>query len=491
MSSWMRTPTRKWNSSRRRILLAAALVIAPAVPGLAGVGPQALASIAPDCLLPPPAGWQAALRALGRGVLRCPGSRPDPSRPVGSDLLAGVDRIVVLMMENHTYDNVLGMLGKGDGFTLGPGGQPTATDPYPDGRIQHAFHMPTTCQLSSRPSQEWAASHNAYDNGRNDGFVRTPISPATTQIVGGVAMGYWTGRDLPFTYSLASQFPIGDRWFSSALAQTDPERRFLIAGTASGMTDDIGTGVGNVVPDVGLVLPAATVFNELDAFGISWADYVFSYPTGATANLYPTTTGVTDAIHKRSFGQFFTDAAAGRLPSFSLLDEDFGNQSQENPQNIVLGEQMMSRVVHAVGASPDWLHTMLVITYDEGGGYSDHVPPPPALAPDLVPPMVQPTESTYDGFARYGFRVPAIVVSPYSRRGYVTHVLHDHTSILAMIERRWNLPALTWRDANANDLTDFLDMPALGRDRPTFRSLPTLAPAAPNRGCPPVTIPPP
>lgn len=103
---------------------------------------------------------------------------------------------------------------------------------------------------------------------------------------------------------------------------------------------------------------------------------------------------------------------------------------------------------------------------------------------------MQPSESTYDGFARYGFRVPAIVVSPYSRRGYVTHVLHDHTSILAMVERKWNLPALTWRDANANDLTDFLDRRALARHRPTFGRLPALAAPAPDRGCPTVTIPP-
>ena len=475
----------------RRVLFGAPLVLAPLGAGLAGVGQGARASTTSGCALPAPAGTAAALWVLGRRVVRCPGSLPDPSRAPGTDTLPGVQHIVVLMMENHTYDNLLGMLGKGDGFTLGPGGQPSATNPYPDGRVQHAFHMPTTCQLNSTPSQEWAASHNAYDNGRNDGFVRTTISPATTQIVGGVAMGYWTGQDLPFTYSLAARFPIADRWFSSALAQTDPERRFLIAGTASGMTDDVGTGPGNAIPDAGLAAPAPTIFNELDAFGVSWTDYDFSYPTGATPNLYPTTTGATEAVHQKPFSQFFTDAAAGTLPSFTLLDEDFGTTSQENPQKMVRGEQMMSQVVHAVGSSPDWPGTLLVITYDEGGGYYDHVPPPPAIPPDSVPPQVQPGESGYDGFSRYGFRVPAIVVSPYSRPGYVTGVLHDHTSILAMVERKWNLPALTWRDANANDLTDFLDMGALARHHPDFPSLPSLAPPAATVGCPAVAIPPP
>ena len=86
---------------------------------------------------------------------------------------------------------------------------------------------------------------------------------------------------------------------------------------------------------------------------------------------------------------------------------------------------------------------MLIITYDERGGYFDHVPPPVALPPDLIPPLVQPGESSYEGFARYGFRVPSVVVSPYAKPNYVSHTVYDHTSILAMVERKWNLPALT------------------------------------------------
>jgi phospholipase C len=197
---------------------------------------------------------------------------------------------------------------------------------------------------------------------------------------------------------------------------------------------------------------------------------------GATSNVFPATDGPHEAVQQKTFDQFFTDAAAGTLPSVSLLDPNFGTESQENPQNIVVGEAMMSRVVNALGASPSWLHSLLVITYDEGGGYYDHVPPPVALAPDSIPPITQPGESSYDGFARYGFRVPSIVVSPYSKPRGVTHVVHDHTSIPAMIERKWNLPALTYRDANANDLTDFLNLHALARQRPTFPVLPALAP---------------
>jgi phospholipase C len=422
------------------------------------------------------AATKGALEALGHTSVRFAGSLPNPALAAGVDTLPGLDHIVVLMLENHSYDNLLGMLGRGDGLPLGADGQPTSTNPYADGSIQQAFHMPTTCQMSSRPSQEWSASHNAYDNGKNDGFVRTPISPATPERVGGVAMGYWTGADLPFTYSLASTFPIADRWFASSLDQTIPERRFLVGGTSAGMTDDPGTSPGNAVPDAALATPTPTIFNELDAHGITWTDYAQDYPLGATANVFPVTDGGVEAVKQTTFDQFFGDAAAGQLPAFSLLDPNYGTESQENPQNIVVGEATLARVVDAVGSSPLWLHTLLVVTYDEGGGYFDHVPPPPAIAPDPIPPIVQPGESSYEAFARYGFRVPAVIVSPYAKRDTVTHVLHDHTSVLAMIERKWNLPALTSRDANANDLSDFLDMDALATGAPTFPSLPALAP---------------
>lgn len=464
--------------SRRRFLAAAGG--AAALGALGAVPGRAAASGLPTA----PDGPQAsALKILGRSALRLPGSLPDPSLPAATDALPGIDHIVILMLENHSYDNLLGMLGRGagqtprgDGFTLGPDGLPTATNPYGDGRIQHAFHMPTTCQLAGRPSQEWTTSHVAFDNGRNDGFVRAPLYYTSSQTVGGVAMGYWTGADLPFTYSLATEFPVGDRWFSSVLGQTDPNRRYLIAATSAGMTDDIGTGAFNAIPDSGLPLPGnGTIFNTLDRYGITWANYVASFPAGATPMLYPADDTGTEEAHQHPFSQFYTDAAAGALPSVTLLDPDYGTQSQEDPQNIVVGEALLADVVHALGSSPQWPTTLLIVVYDEHGGYYDHVPPPAALAPDSIPPMVQPGQSMYDGFARYGFRVPSIVVGPYAKRQFVSHVYYDHTSVPAMIERKWNLPALTLRDANANDLTDFIDLTALASERPTFPSLPRLA----------------
>ena len=440
----------------------------------AGAGAAALVTLGTRAALAesasaPPAQAEA-LRVLGRRTLRQPGSLPFPGLRAGTDTMPGIEHIVVLVLENHSYDNVLGMLGKGDGFALDRHGRPTASNPTGTGKVQHAFHMPTTCQVSGKPSQEWEATHHQYAGGRLDGFVTSPSGP--------VSMGYWTEDDLPFTYGLARAFATADRWFCSALTQTDPNRRFIIAATAAGMTDDIETDPAKLAADpqqyAALLVPPpnGTVFSLLAEHGISFKDYSVGWPI-VTPNLFPVPDG--EIVADTPFSQFFTDAAAGRLPSFTFLDENMGVDSQENPQNMVNGEAVLSQVVHALGTSPAWDKTLFVVTYDEHGGYYDHVPPPVALAPDDIPLLLKPGEQAYDGFSRYGFRVPAVVVSPYARPGHVTHVVHDHTSILAMVERKWNLPALTLRDANANDLTDFLDLGALAARRPTFPALPKLA----------------
>lgn len=417
----------------------------------------------------------AALKALGRDSLRQPGTLPFPDLPAGTDTMPGIEHIVFLMMENHSYDNIYGMLGRGDGFTKNAAGQPLNTNPYSNGSIQHAFPMPNTCQLSGSPSQEWMASHNAFDNGTNTGFVRTNISSTVHEQVGGVAMGYYTSDHLPFTYSLAEEFPIGDRWFCSVLAQTWPNRRFLIAGTARADTDD----------NVNLTAsysPVGTIFEELDKHNISWLNYApdddWTTISGNTPDFYGANNFDSELHNHRNLSQFMIDAQAGTLPEFSFIDPNYSYQSQENPQNIVVGESLIASVVDAIGRSPLWLKTLFILTYDEHGGYYDHVPPPPALVPDNVPPSVLPGEYQYEGYGRLGFRVPSVLVSPYSKANkYVSHVVYDHTSVLATLQRKWNLPSFTYRDANANDLLDFLDMDALEKGEPTFPTMPALAAA--------------
>jgi phospholipase C len=464
--------------TRRTLLVGGATALAGAA--VAGSARPAVAASAASFSVDD-ADVRSALRVLGKRALRHPGSRPAPHLPPGTDTMPEIEHIVVLMMENHSYDNFLGMLGRGkgqtprgDGFTIGKNGKPTATNPRPDGRTQHAFRMPTTCQLHQRPSNEWTSSHVQLNNGRMDGFVTAPVSPTIPLLNGPVAMGYWTERDLPFTYDLASHFPICDRFFCSLLGATHANRRFLIAGTSAGMVGDVETNLSEASSDVALALPPnGTIFDRLTQYGISWTDYCADWPLGATAELYPVNDVLT-LVQKKPLDAFVTDAAAGTLPAFSLIDPDFGTQSQENPQNIVVGEKLMQEVVEAIGRSPAWHKTILFLTYDEHGGYYDHVPPPVALAPDLIPPLVKPHEKVYDGFKRYGFRVPTIVVSPYAKKNHVSSKVHDFGSILAFVERKWNLGAMTYRDANANDLTDCLDLKAMRRREPTFPKLPKM-----------------
>jgi phospholipase C len=410
----------------------------------------------------------ARLRSLSRlGAVRMPDSLPHPALPAGTDTLPQIEHILVLMMENHSYDNYLGMLGRargktprGDGFTVNGQFQPTNSSPYANGKRQVAFHMPTTCQLDGKPSQEWTASHEQYAGGANSGFVKSPSGP--------VAMGYWDASDLPFYYSLASTFPIADRWFCSLLGQTIPNRRFLLAATSAGMVDDL--------PFTALAAPNGTIFDRLDHYGISWRDY-YHTTSNPTAGVWPKDTAASSP-NVVSVDAFFTDCATGGLPSFAIIDPHFGTQSEEDPQDVATGEAFAAQVINALMESPSWSKTLLVWTYDEHGGYYDHVPPPAAIAPDAIAPVVPAGAKPYDGFARYGFRVPAAVVSPYAKRNYVSHVVYDHTSVLAMVERKWNLPALTKRDANAHDLLDFLSLKSPGFVEPPLLARPALTPAA-------------
>jgi phospholipase C len=390
-------------------------------------------------------------------VLRRPGSRPNPTLPEGTDMLPKIEHIVVVMMENHSFDGRFGMLGRGDGFKLDAAGKPLDANPMPDGRLLRAFHMPSTCQLNSMPGQNWVASHTSFDNGRNDGFVRAS---------GPVAMGYWAETDIPFYYGMARTFPLCDRYFCSTLAQTYPNRRFLIAGTASGVVSTSTSNLAKFAPANG------TILDRLHAHGISWRDYATDLPgidviLGNAPKYGATNVSLMD--------QFYKDAASGSLPAVTFVDPRFGGdathpgESEENNDDIRYGENFVSKVVNAVFQSPNWKNTVLIYTYDEHGGYYDHVPPPPAVKPDNIPPGAD-VKGITGAYDRYGFRVPTVIVSPFAKRNYVSHQVHDHTSILKLIETKWNLGALTYRDANASNLLDSLDL----EGPPAFAEPPTL-----------------
>jgi phospholipase C len=406
--------------------------------------------------------WAKPIADLGR--IRKPGSKPFPRLREGEDTMPQVDHIIVLMMENHSFDNVLGMLPhtvrsrRGvDGLPVSRSGRQLAVNRDASGHPVRAQHAPAVCQLDSVPRQDWNASHLSFDGGRNDGFVKAS---------GPVAMWFWDDRELPFTYSLASHFPVGERYFGSCLGQTYPNRRYLLAGTSDGIT---------ATDNLTFTVPAknGTIFDRLDAHHISWRNYYDNVP--ATVIIPGVSTPPSRRNKFQTLDVFFSDARHGRLPAVSFVDPDFDIRSEENPQDIQFGERFVARVVRAVMQSPNWKSTALFLTYDEHGGYYDHVPPPRAVKPDSTPPLLKPGEVP-GAFNRYGFRVPLVVVSPYARPNYVSRVVQDHTSILRFIERKWNIAALTFRDANAHDMTDYFDF---RRRRPAFLHPPHIA-KAPN-----------
>jgi phospholipase C len=442
----------RWQLTRRGLLKRGALGAALTVPGLR----------------------DAFMAASAVAATRGPGSLPDPTRPAGTATATmPFDHLVCVMMENHSFDNLLGALPRlgqprADGLTFDKAGQATNSNPSANGTVT-SYELTNTEQPGS-VDQSWNATHQQIDGGKMDGFV--------TSVNSLQPMGYWTDEVLPFAYSLALTFCLANRWFCSAPCQTYPNRRFLMAGTAYGNISTDTQSLQDPPP------PNGTIFDRLHAYGVGWTNYFTDLPqTGIIPSIiekYPT--------NLAPISKFLADCATGTLPSVSFVDPEFGVLSdigsplaslpqvatqptvaevlqnanglggdQESPQDMYYGEAWAYQILEAVLKSPAWSRTLLIYTFDEHGGYYDHVPPPTAIAPDSIPPSLSPGDAA-GGYNLYGPRVPGIVASPYSKPNGVTNVVHDHTSALATIEAKWNLPALTYRDANATTVMDFLDV---------------------------------
>jgi phospholipase C len=397
-----------------------------------------------------------------------PGALPVDTLPAGArhGSQIPVDTIVVLMQENRSFDHYFGRLHfqgkrKSEGEPIG------ASNPDPLGGAPiTAFHQTRYCEVADL-DHSWTGTHNEWNNGAMDGFTAQNVD--TDDPNGSRAMGYYDRSDFPFYYALYKKFATADRYFCSALTQTFPNRFYLLAATSFGhIRNDFPV---NAMTDWSP--PTGTIFERLDQAGVSWKVYnsqlgfalLFAYVrNNAASKVVP-------------IAQYFTDAENGTLPQVSFVDPVFlGAPNVENdehpPANVQVGQEFMSRVIKALLASPQWSRSALFLTYDEHGGYYDHVPPPPACQPDGIAPQLRPTDTPGD-FDRLGIRVPFVAVSPYARRKFVSHKTYDHTSILRFIETRFDLGALTARDANADPMMDLFDF-----RRPRFRKPPRL-PEAP------------
>jgi phospholipase C len=336
---------------------------------------------------------------------------------------SGIDHIVVVMMENRSFDHYLGWLPGADGRQAGL----TFTDANGVAHDTHHLTVPHGCGFND-PDHSYDGGRVELNNGACDGWLRAGQNDV-------FSIGYFEGDDLGFYGNAAQDWTVCDRYFAAMMAPTFPNRFFL----HSAQTDRTTTSVDKLA-----TMPA--IWDRLAAAGVPGRYFFSDVP-------YTALWGTRYLDISRPILEFYAAAATGTLPAVSFVEPGFlgeavpGLSQDEHPlADIRLGQNFLATVYNAVVSSPNWPRTALVITYDEWGGFFDHVPP--TVGPDPNPDL---------GAGLRGFRVPCLVISPRSPRGTVAHGLYDHTSILKMIEWRFGLAPLTIRDAGANNLAEVLD----------------------------------
>ena len=345
------------------------------------------------------------------------------------ELLAHVETIVVLCMENRSFDHYLGSLrlieGRGDVDGL------TGSETNPTGgNVAVPVHVLSDFTPAD-PPHDWNACHAQWHDGANDGFVRAHAGGSETDV-----MGYYVRDQLSVTYALADAGVVCNRWFAGCLGPTWPNRFFVHGATSRGVQAN--------VPALGFV----SIFDRLAAAGVTGTNY-YSDVAFATGG-YGKVTGLA------KIERFFTDAAAGNLPPFAIIDPSFigGGANDDHPSHdIRMGQAFTASIAAALGQSPQWNRCLFLVTYDEHGGFYDHVAPPETI--DENPE-----------FRRLGFRVPSLVIGPTVRRGCAVDDVFEHSSVAATASRRWGLDPLNARADAVNDLSRCIDPARIGDPLP-------------------------
>ena len=388
-----------------------------------------------------------------------------------------------------------------------PGCDPASPPPgdclFDTNHLVTSYHLNTQCTENTSPS--WNESH--ADWGYNDlvgehaaaldGFVWTAghdaraLQPPFIDVDGIRAMGYYDGSDLNYYYFMASKFGTSDRWFHPAMTRTHPNREYMVAGTSQGHVYPLGAGdapdIQNLPGQAQSLLTAPTIFQELQTANVSWKIYVNPVGSSCSGPPYdPACLLTMSYLQNFQWGQtipsqypqniapisqYFTDLQNGTLPAVALIEPASDAGLDEHPSNsdlaasnIQSGAQYVSTLINGLMASTSWKDSAFILTFDEFGGLYDHVSPQPAVSPDGIAPQdllvgdvcTVTTGPTCD-FVFTGYRVPLIVVSPFAKKNYVSHNVADLTAILKLIETRFSVPALTMRDAQQLDMTEFFD----------------------------------
>lgn len=361
----------------------------------------------------------SAAALSGRGGLMAAASTqlPPPSA-------SGIDHIVLVMMENRSFDHFLGWLPGANGRQSG------LTYVDKSGVAHPTYHLTTYqgCDYAD-PDHSYAGARAQYDNGACDGWLRAGTNDL-------FPIGYYQQQDLSFLSQAAPQWTVCDRYFAGILGPTYPNRLYQHAAQTDRLDDSTTIST----------LP--TIWDRLALAGVTGRYYYNDIPFTALW-------GARYLDISRPFAEFVAACATGTLPQVSYIDPRFedestGTSNDDHPHaDVRNGEAFLNQVYTAVTQSPAWARTVLIINFDEWGGFFDHVAPP------LKP--IPAADKAVGSDGRIGFRVPALVISPLARRHTVVNTQFDHTSVLKMIEWRWGLSPLTVRDSGANNLATALD----------------------------------
>ncbi len=342
-----------------------------------------------------------------------------------------IQHVIVIVQSGHSFDNYFGTRPNVNGIP-----PKTCLAIVVGSRVcVKSYHL-NPDEARAGLSSTLGVTRKAIDNGKMDGFVSAQANAA----IGTLAMGYQDSSDLPYYSDLASRFTLLDHFFATSQAGALPNRLVAMTGSDDGLTS-------NVVPTAGISLP--TVFGQLDQKHLSWKFYLQNYAGAGTTPsqgdvrqdpllAMPSVTDSAQAHQTVNTSQYFEDVASGHLPAVSYIS-GVAN-SEQSPQSPALGEAFVSSILNALMQSPAWYHSAVLLTYDDSGGWYDNMPPPVVAG------------------KRLGVRVPAMLISPYARAGYVDHSQFQTASIPDFIDRVFGLPALNADAAAGPNLLDALSL---------------------------------
>src|SRR5579859_1803620 len=452
-------------------------------------------------------GSVAAMAELaGLGFHGCSLSKTIPPIPSSCAKITDIEHVVILTQENRSFDHYFGsyhgVRGFSDSSTAFQQPDSSNTTIAPVGTLL-PFHLDTATTNAACThdiTHDWVPQHQSWDNGAMDGFVTSRLPINSNDAV--LTMGYYTRADIPYYYALADAFTICDNYFCSVIGPTDPNRLYTMAASL----DPDGKNGGPILQTIVLNRSAmygrltyTTMPEQLQARGVSWK--VYSSPDESIAggilsdnvlSYFKNFQDPSSVLHQNAFGpqfpaDFLADIVSGNLPQVSWL---IGSvlTSDHPPAPSLFGENILSLILGALMANPVlWAKTVVFVNYDENGGFFDHVAPvtaPPGTAGEYVtaPAVPDPTvvgSPAISGPIGLGFRVPMLIISPFSRGGFVSSDLFDHTSVLRFLETRFGaeVPNLSaWRRATVGDLTIAFNFAAPVTSIP---NLPSTLPAIP------------